>query len=599
MKKGIGLVFVFVFLMALLCGAAAAESESIQAKGETSRYNFVSAPLLCGPSDVNIAVSNDGRYIRLSWTPDSGRFIQGYQVYRCDRLTTEPNSEIWFKDSKGYYWVPIKKLVETSQNSFEFFLPKLCAYNFLVISFGRVDGVLSLSSSVACSVYNAAYVEPPQVINIKQEDQSSVKLTWSAGEGAKSYAIYRAEGKEDFKKIATEKGLEYTDKKLKSGTAYRYKIQATNGTRTKDSKVIRVTLLDKPASVKAECDKKGYITITWNKVKGAKNYRVYQLEPGSKGYTYVTTVKENKVKLKAAFGDGTYKFFVAGADGSFRGAKSDNVSVKVNAPKEKIKYRALLVNNTYVGSGINTLLGTPNNAKAMAGALKGMSQDWKVKRIQNVEAKDILAAIQSTFEGTDANDVCLFYYSGHGSTSYDENSGALVGHSGKTFVKMEDLANALDAACQGKVIVLMDSCGGGAGIDKGMGASDLCRTAVDAFSARDKEVIDKNGELCGSKFNVLVAASRYTISFEIEPKNGSKYAAFTYGLLTSLGASYPDGAYSGSTMPADKDGDHALSLIEAYNGICEGVKKLDVCDGFDQVTQYYGEKNTILFERKK
>lgn len=60
---------------------------------------------------------------------------------------------------------------------------------------------------------------------------SGVKISFKKVEGAKKYAIYRKDGKGEYKKIKTLKSsrLSYTDKKVKKGTKYTYYVKAYNG----------------------------------------------------------------------------------------------------------------------------------------------------------------------------------------------------------------------------------------------------------------------------------------------------------------------------------------------------------------------------------
>ena len=605
MKKGLRIAIIVGILLALLCGAAMAEisggtgtKAAVTAERSAS---FLSSPYLYGPS--NVRISANGLKARVSWSGDYGSYVSGYVVYECKRSTTLPSylPYGWYtKRPDGYYWYPVSQIGTTSSTYMDIEANKAGTYYIEVDSYylspsSYVSSVGGFATFTATS--SSSNVTAPKTVTVEQKGKNKVKVTWSAGEGAKSYAVYRATGSGSFQKIATTKKLNYTDKKATNGKKFRYKIQAINGKKTKFSKAVTAYPMAKPTSVKAKNNKDGTVTITWGKVKGAKKYLVYQRRPGSTDFTQVGTTTGKKLRVTAGYGDGLYKYYVVGAVGNFKGMKSSYASANVTgSAASSVTYRALIVANTYTGS--NTLNGTANDAVAMNGALKGMSQPWNVTVKRNVDASDILSAISSTFAGSDADDICLFYYSGHGVTSSGSASGALCGnYSG--YVYMSELASALDAACGGKVIVLLDSCGSGAGINKGeFSASAMTQAAIDAFSKKNRTLTDKYGELCGSKFSVLAAASKHTTSYDLNTSlNGYNCGAFTYSLLTSLGASYPNGAYDYS-MPADSNGDRALSLLETYNGICSVVSQHGWDSGSSQHTQYYGDNNMILFERK-
>lgn len=65
------------------------------------------------------------------------------------------------------------------------------------------------------------------VVTAKSPAKKQVKLTWKKVSGAKKYAVYRATSKNGkYTKIATTSKLSYTNKKLKSGKTYYYKVKA-------------------------------------------------------------------------------------------------------------------------------------------------------------------------------------------------------------------------------------------------------------------------------------------------------------------------------------------------------------------------------------
>ena len=605
MKKGFKIALIVCILLAALCSVAMAEGLSngigTKAAAGTDKVSFLSGPYLYGPS--NVQISAKGLKARVSWTHDYGSYVSGYVVFECKRSATIPSylPYGWYtKRADGYYWYPTSVIGTTSNNYMDITAKSPGTYYIEVDSYysSYYSYVSNVGGFATFRATNSNYVEAPKTLSAEQKGKNTVRLVWSAGEGAKSYAVYRATGSGDYVKIGTTKKLSYTDKKATNGKVYKYRVEAINGKKTKFSKAIKAYPMDKPSSVKAKSNGKGVVTVTWKKVKGAKKYLVYQRRPGSTDFTQVASVSGKKAKININYGNGQYKYYVVGAVGDFKGMKSSYAAVNVSGASESsVIYRALIVANTYTGD--STLYGTANDAVAMKGALKGMSQAWDVRVAQNVEASGILSAIRTAFAGSDADDVCLFYYSGHGVTSTGLYSGALCGNSGGSYVTMSQLADALDAVCPGRVIVLLDSCGSGAGIDKGEGSLEaMTQAAIDAFSARNKDVTDKYGELCQSKYSVLAAAKKHTTSLDLGTGTcGYNCGAFTYSLLTTLGASYPNGAYQYS-IPGDTNNDRALSLIEAYNGIRSIVSQHGWGNGTNQVTQYYGDPGTILFERK-
>ena len=52
----------------------------------------------------------------------------------------------------------------------------------------------------------------------------AVKVSWAKVQGASGYEVYRSTGK-TWTKVGTTKSIFFTDKKVKKGTTYRYKVR--------------------------------------------------------------------------------------------------------------------------------------------------------------------------------------------------------------------------------------------------------------------------------------------------------------------------------------------------------------------------------------
>lgn len=64
-------------------------------------------------------------------------------------------------------------------------------------------------------------------VSVKSISCKTVKISWKKAKGAKGYQIYRATKQNGrYKKVKTTKGTVYTDKNLKQGKRYYYKIRA-------------------------------------------------------------------------------------------------------------------------------------------------------------------------------------------------------------------------------------------------------------------------------------------------------------------------------------------------------------------------------------
>jgi len=133
-----------------------------------------------------------------------------------------------------------------------------------------------------------------------------------------------------------------------------------------------------------------------------------------------------------------------------------------------VTYRALLIGNTYPNED-NFLPGCDNDAYGMRDMLSRMSATpYNISVQLNLSDSRMINAIRTTFADADANDVSLFYYSGHGANSPDTGfHGALVGTL-HTYLSVERLKEELDKI-PGKKVVILDSCHSGAMIGKSDG----------------------------------------------------------------------------------------------------------------------------------
>ena len=65
----------------------------------------------------------------------------------------------------------------------------------------------------------------PALKTVSKSGSAAIKVSWNKVNGATGYEVYRYTGSK-WTKIATTKATSYTDKKVKKGTTYKYKIRA-------------------------------------------------------------------------------------------------------------------------------------------------------------------------------------------------------------------------------------------------------------------------------------------------------------------------------------------------------------------------------------
>ena len=191
-------------------------------------------------------------------------------------------------------------------------------------------------------------------------------------------------------------------------------------------------------------------------------------------------------------------------------------------------YRALLIGNTYAHDEELRLYGPENDVPAMSSCISlFQGTAYHITARMNQTAEMICDDIAEVFAGAGAQDVSLFYYSGHGIIDYGR--AALLGNDDIGYITADDLRAELDRI-PGRKIVILDTCYSGDFIassvseegSSGVSASPDSHSAEDfvrqftlAFSKR------KRGGLAADGFFVLTAAAPGEECFEYN--FGGKY----------------------------------------------------------------------------
>ena len=184
-------------------------------------------------------------------------------------------------------------------------------------------------------------IKPQAVTNLKATDTgyNSVTLSWTKGENAKRYVIYRKENSTTYKLCKTIKNEDkttFTDKKLKSGTVYKYKIVSErddkyyNKTRkSKGAKISVCTNLTAPKNFKVSETTTTTVTLKWDSVTGASKYEVYRKSETSKSFNLIGVISGTTLVDKGRTSGKIYKYMV-NAKRTFDGneLRSSKVSTK-------------------------------------------------------------------------------------------------------------------------------------------------------------------------------------------------------------------------------------------------------------------------------
>ena len=395
---------------------------------------------------------------------------------------------------------------------------------------------------------------------------------------------------------------------VKAGTA-KITVKTANG--KKDTVEVKVTDLHAPEAVSLEDQVLGVgDTLTLKPV----------LTPSSARTTCTWSTSDKKVAT-------------VNQDGAVTGVKAGKAKITVKTANGKkavctvtvqsetvtgTRYRALLVANDDFYWGFSWDRGSLNraaankfkNALSKVKGAQGGSYSVTVKN--NLDRDGLTSAISAAFASADDNDVSLIYFASHGdSFSSDSYAGALlmasVEEETPEYMKLSDFAGLL-AEVPGRVVVILDTCGSGAGVyAKGEAAPGSCDAfdgaVVRAFSRLDDglplnegDAIAKTGELRRvNKFYVLTSSKYKEDSWAYEDEDGGG-SIFTDWLTEAMGAS--------GSMPADvqyagnKDGKADLWELYSYisgvgdhHGIPSGDKVV-----YQHVQVYPSETRFELFK---
>ena len=267
-------------------------------------------------------------------------------------------------------------------------------------------------------------------------------------------------------------------------------------------------------------------------------------------------------------------------------------TVTVNPDKDKVDYRALLigeVNFTYETCTRNEgdVLHMENMLKNVRGYYGGR---YSITKEYDLSAKQVLSAIETTFAEADENDVSLFFIATHGDVEMSGDDAGKLAMTSNGDLLLKDLAAALQAV-PGKVIVILESCGAGAGVyaNGSNGGSDrkalfeaakkrtmaFDAAAIRAFASADTGVrvrVDASGSgdirantgefRVENKFYVLTASRYQERSWGNEAQDPDRsYNYFTLWLIQGIGVS--------GSMLADANNNGQTTLDELYRYISD------------------------------
>lgn len=216
-------------------------------------------------------------------------------------------------------------------------------------------------------------------------------------------------------------------------------------------------------------------------------------------------------------------------------------------------YRALLIGQCAYTNETYVLNGPASDVTSMEAALsQHPATPYQCTVMRDLTRNEMVQAISSAYAGAKAQDVSLFYYSGHGG-----DTGALVGTDfyGLSPANLKILLDRVP----GRKIVIVDACHSGLLIGKSLTAStpeSFVEGFLSAFTAKSRSTLATDG------YYVITAARGTEKSYEMQLSSGRYYGLFTYHLVNGLGYDYYN--QKPGTLLADGNGDGVVSIHEAH-----------------------------------
>lgn len=269
---------------------------------EEPEIEQISEPIL------NSDGSSTGLYkpaCKISFAAQDGAY---YEIYRA--MEDEKASYTWFTTVRGTS-EDILTYIDRTVGYGDYFYKvtqKIVADDYVT---------QEMSSGMSEPGYFSIYI-PKSKLSAAQNSDGSIQLNMSVrSEVASGYVIYRKSGGHDYKAIATVTGNTYTDKNVRFGTKYSYRVRAYYYDKKLGKKVygrssktvaIKNGVGDFEVSVKEIS--KGKVQLKWTPASNATEYEIYyKTNVTGDSYKYVKTITKTKYEMQLS-SNTRYKFMI-------------------------------------------------------------------------------------------------------------------------------------------------------------------------------------------------------------------------------------------------------------------------------------------------
>ena len=174
------------------------------------------------------------------------------------------------------------------------------------------DGRISAPSNI---VNRTRDLPQPAVTISNVKSSGKVRLTWTKDTRAVEYKVYRATSKKgEYKLMKTTTGTSYTNVNATAGQTYYYKVMAIHSKSAANSAYSEVKSgtcdLAQPKVTLSNVASSGKIKVSWEKVSGAKEYKVYRATSKDGEYKLMKTTTDTSYTNTSVDAGKTYYYQV-------------------------------------------------------------------------------------------------------------------------------------------------------------------------------------------------------------------------------------------------------------------------------------------------
>lgn len=288
------------------------------AEEQIVEIKYVASPVITNATNYKSTV-------KIEWSA-----VEGAQKYRVQRVTVD-------SDGNNYGSYKTIKTLSATQTSYkDTDLVSGRTYRY------RVFALWDDEKSATPESFKHTFLSVPEISSLKNA-YGGIRINWKSVKNAESYKIRRKASGGEWETIKTVSASKnaYTDKTAKNGVKYYYTVRAVKEESISYYESKSFTYFASPV-VTVE-NKTSAITVTWDKISGAKSYYVYRKGPGDSSWKRVAIATKNIYTDRDVKNGKYYRYTVKAYNGSiFSGYNTSGWTIKRIAPP-KLKSA---VNNT-------------------------------------------------------------------------------------------------------------------------------------------------------------------------------------------------------------------------------------------------------------